>query len=52
MVKLPVIVSISEDGDIEIKNVPLGVEIIIDDQQDGGYAVFGAGDNNILSQKV
>jgi hypothetical protein len=52
MTKLPIIVSLTPDGDVEIKNVPAGIEIVLDDQQDGGYTVFGAGDNNILTQKL
>ena len=52
MSKLPIIVSLTPDGDVEIKNVPAGVEIVVDDQKDGGYAVYGQGDNNILTQKL
>jgi len=52
MIKLPIIVSILENGDVEIKNVPKGVEIVLDDQRDGGYTVFGSGDNNVLTQKL
>lgn len=40
------------DGIISIRNVPEGVEIVVEDAVEGGHAVFGEGNNNILSQKV
>jgi hypothetical protein len=45
-------IRVTDEGIVELKNVPAGVEIEVEDEQEGTFALFGEGDNNILSQKM
>ena len=45
-------IRISDEGVMELTGVPAGVEIEVEDEQEGTFAIYGEGDNNILSQQV
>jgi hypothetical protein len=48
----PIRIILTEENDVKVRNVPEGIELVVDDEKEGGYARYGKGNDNIVFQKA
>jgi hypothetical protein len=48
----PIRIILTDENDVKVRNVPAGIELVVDDEKEGGYARYGKGNDNIVFQKA